>query len=200
MTFTNISLATIATALALALSPSVHAAHQNDYNEWNWSANLDSLNMDKKVADREWIDSSATVLGFAGEYFTSANSITYSIGADILFFDDQAPFSQQTNKGEKGSDASGAILFAEIGPQYKLGERGDNYVTVRGGFAAVVDANRSIANCSNCYSEDINIDGGPYGVIGVGHSFQSFSLGLQFRQYFSGDLDNSFGIKISTNF
>jgi len=37
-------------------------------------------------------------------------------------------------------------------------------------------------------------------VLGVGHSFDRFDIGLQFQQYFSGDLDNSLRLRISSSF
>jgi hypothetical protein len=59
---------------------------------------------------------------------------------------------------------------------------------------------RGISNCSNCYSEDIEIDGGIYGVLGVGQTLGSLDLSVQFQQYLSGDLDNTIRLKLSGAF
>ena len=69
-----------------------------------------------------------------------------------------------------------------------------------GGLSGIFFSERSISSCSNCYSEDIDIDGGLYGVLGVGHKLGYFDIGLQFHQYFTGDLDNGFRLKLSSSF
>jgi hypothetical protein len=74
------------------------------------------------------------------------------------------------------------------------------FFSVRGGVSGILGSERSISNCRNCYSEDIEIDGGVYGVLGIGQTLGNLDLSLQFQQYFSGDLDNTLRLKLSGAF
>jgi len=167
---------------------------------WSWGVNVDKLSIDKDVAWYNWVDNKAWLIGLSAEHFNSANDFTYTIGVDFVSYDDDASFSQYTNHGYKSSDADGMLLYIEAGNKLRFGARGDSFVNVKVGANTMIGSERGIGNCSNCYSEDINIDGGLYGVVGVGHSFNSFDVSLNFKQYFSGDLDNSIGLKFATTF
>lgn len=201
MKFTAASTLLSTAILTATFSPLTLAAkEQPEYTGWSWSANVDSLNITKDAASREYIDPNAVVFGFAAEHYTSANEFTYAIGLNFISYDDQYGFSQQTNYGTKKSDASAMMAYVEAGPRYKFGVNGMNFLSIKGGISGIFSSQRGISYCSNCYSEDINVDGGFYGAIGVGHSFDSFDLSLNFHQYFTGDLDNSIGIKLSSSF
>lgn len=188
--------------LALLCSPLLaNAAEQpRDFSGWSWSAHIANLNMDSKVAEEQGVNDSIFVLGGAAERYSSSSDFTFSLGVDILLFDDKAGFSNQTTDGEKSSSASGGMLFAEYGPRIQFGESNQYFFDARAGYNVLLSASRSISYCDGCDSEDIEFDGGAYGVLGLGHSFSSFDLGLQYQQYFSGDLDNSVRLKISTSF
>lgn len=176
------------------------APKEQAYSGWSWSAHVGNLNIDSKVADAQGIDTSAWVIGAAAERYSSDSILTFVIGVDLIGYGDNYSFSQDTNKGEKSSDASGAIVYAEFGPRMTFGKDNSNYFIAHGGVSGVFASERGISYCDGCYSESIDVKGGFYGVLGVGHTFNSFDLGLQFQQYLSGDLDNSLRLRISTSF
>lgn len=167
---------------------------------WSWSGHVANLNIDAKAADDQYIDSSAVVFGFAAERYASDSIYTFTAGVDFVSYDDKGSFSQNTTGGVKDSDASAILVYVEYGPRFALGADKANYVTAHAGFSGIFASSRGIGYCSNCYSEDINLDGGAYGSLGIGHSFTSFDIGLQFQQYFTGDLDNSLRLRFSSKF
>lgn len=172
---------------------------------WSWSGHVDHVNLDAEAANSAHIADSAVALGFAGEYYSDQSEMTLSLGMSALLYNDNDEFSQYVRDswgyyGTSESEASALMLFAEYGPKYRLGADHLGFAVVRIGASGILGSERSIPNCSNCYSEDIDIEGGVYGVIGVGRTLGSFDLGLQFQQYFSGDIDNSIRLKISGSF
>lgn len=193
---TTLSLAALLGAPAIASA----APQEQAYSGWSWSAHVGNLNIDSDVAKAQGIDDSAWVLGAAAERFSSDSNLTFLIGVDLIGYSDNYSFSQDTNKGEKSSDASAAMVYAEFGPKIHFGKGDSNYFIAHAGISGIFSSERGIGYCSDCYSEKIDVKGGAYGVLGVGHSFSSFDVGLQFQQYFKGDLDNSLRFNISTTF
>jgi hypothetical protein len=194
-------------ALAVVFLLSASWGAQADTNStqgtsgWNWSAHIANLNIDSKVAQQQYISDSAFVFGGAAERYTDTSDFTLTLGFDFISYDDKGDFSQNTNKGTKSSDASAMMIFAEFGPKIYFAEDELNYFVAHAGISGIFGSERSIGYCSNCYSEDIDVSGGLYGVLGIGHSFtSSFDLSLQYQQYFSGDLDNSLRLKMTFDF
>ena len=185
----------LATPLMAAPAPKNPA-----YSGWSWSAHAGNLNIDSKTAEAQRIDDSAWVIGAAAERYSSDSSLTFVLGVDFVGYGDNYSFSQDTNRGEKSSDASAVMAYAEFGPKVPFGKDNLNYFVAHAGVSGFLSSERGIGYCTDCYSEDIAVDGGFYGVLGVGHSFDRFDIGLQFQQYFSGDLDNSLRLRISSSF
>lgn len=196
----NLTTTLIAIALFTCSFGALAAKQPVDDGGWSWSGNIDSMHINKDKAAREYIGDTAVVFGLAAEHYSSSNEFTYALGVNFIAYDDQAGFSQSTNKGRKSSDASGILLYVEAGPRYHFGADGMNFVVVKGGLSTMVSSDRGIGYCTNCYSEKIDVNGGAYGVLGVGHTFNSFDVALNFQQYFSGDIDNSLSIKLSSSF
>lgn len=176
-----------------------------EYTGWSWSGHVDHINIDKQAAAEQWIENTATAVGGSAEYYSSKTENTLVLGASFLFYRDNAEFAQYVEDywGDvdySESDANAFMLFAEYGPKYRFGQDNMTFVTVRGGVSGILGSERSISGCRNCYSEDIDIEGGVYGVLGIGQTLGSLDLSLQFQQYFSGDLDNSIRFKISGAF
>lgn len=172
---------------------------------WSWSAHVDHINIDDDAAAEQGVEDYFTAIGGAAEYYTSESDMTLSIGLSIMLYEDNAEFSQYVedwwgDEYYESSDATGGQAFIEYGPKYKFGANDSSFFVVRGGLSGIFFSERSISSCSNCYSEDIDIDGGLYGVLGVGHKLGYFDIGLQFHQYFTGDLDNGFRLKLSSSF
>lgn len=198
-----------AATLTLGLSTVINAkANQDnrDYTGWSWSGHVDHITVDKEAAAAQFVEKNATAVGGAAEYYSSNSDNTLSLGISLLFYRDNAAFGQYVEDywGDdvdyEESDANAFMLFAEYGPKYRFGQDKMSFVTLRGGISGILASERGINNCSDCYSEDIDIDGGVYGVIGIGQTLGRLDVGLQFQQYFSGDLDNSLRLKISGAF
>jgi hypothetical protein len=199
ISYKTLSLFALGTLLASPLM-AAPAPKEQAYSGWSWSAHLGSMNIDSKVAEAQGINSSAWVFGAAAERYSSDSILTFVIGLDLISYDDYAEFRQNTTGGRKKSNASGGLGYIEFGPKVDFGKNNDNYFVAHAGLSAMFSSSRSIDYCSDCYSESIDVNGGFYGVLGVGHTFNNFDLGLQFQQYFSGDLDNSLRVRISTSF
>lgn len=186
-------------------APSNNNPNNADYTGWSWSGHVDHVTIDAQAAAEQWIEDSATAIGGAAEYYSSKTENTLVLGASILLYRDNAEFAQYVEDywGDVDyteSDATAFMLFAEYGPKYRFGQDNMSFFSVRGGVSGILASERSISNCRNCYSEDIEIDGGVYGVLGIGQTLGSLDLSLQFQQYLSGDLDNTIRLKLSGAF
>lgn len=197
-------------SISLLASTAFAAAANNnpnnaDYTGWSWSGHVDHVTIDSQAAAEQWIKDSATAIGGAAEYYSSTSENTLVLGASLLFYRDNAEFAQYVEDywGDVDyteSDANALMLFAEYGPKYRFGQDNMSFFSVRGGVSGILGSERSISNCRNCYSEDIEIDGGVYGLVGIGQTLGRLDLSLQFQQYFSGDLDNTIRLKLSGAF
>lgn len=197
--------ASLLAATSFAAAPYNNNPNNADYTGWSWSGHVDHVTIDSEAAAGQWIEDSATAIGGAAEYYSSKSENTLVLGASVLLYRDNAEFAQYVEDywGDVDyteSDATAFMLFAEYGPKYRFGQDNMSFFTVRGGVSGILASERGISNCSNCYSEDIEIDGGVYGVLGIGQTLGSLDLSLQFQQYFSGDLDNSIRLKLSGAF
>jgi hypothetical protein len=197
--------ASLFTAGAFAAVPSNNNPNNSDYTGWSWSGHVDHITIDSQAAAEQFIEDSATAIGGAAEYYSSKTENTLVLGMNFLFYRDNAEFAQfiEDYWGDVDyteSDATAFMLFAEYGPKYRFGQDNMSFFTVRGGVSGMLYSERAISYCSDCYSEDIDIDGGLYGVLGIGQTLGSLDISLQFQQYFTGDLDNSLRLKISGAF
>jgi len=197
--------AALISPLTQAATPGNQPGNTTSYGNWSWSGHVDHVTIDSEAAAEAFIEDSATELGVAAEYYTNTSENTLSLGLNLLFYRDNAAFHQYVedywgDESYSESDATAVMLFAEYGPKYRFGQDNMSFVVVRGGISGIFASERGISNCSNCYSEDIDIDGGAYGVLGIGHTLGGIDLSLQFQQYFSGDLDNALRLKISGAF
>lgn len=189
----------------LLILPSAYAQQQAEQpGSWGWSGHMDHMTFDDEQAWDQGIDKNAFALGFAAEYATASDNIL-SLGMSFIFYNDNDEFAQyvEDNWGDvdyEESSASAISVFAEYGPRYRFGADNLSFFTVRGGVSGVFLSERSIDYCSNCYSEDIDIDGGFYGVLGIGRSTSHVDFSLQFQPYFTGDIDNVLRFKVSGMF
>jgi hypothetical protein len=199
------SLFTVGLLASTAFAAPNNNPNNADYTGWSWSGHVDHVTIDSQAADEQWIKDTATAVGGSAEYYSSKTENTLVLGASILFYSDKAEFAQYVEDywGDvdySDSDANAFMLFAEYGPKYRFGRDNMTFFSVRGGVSGILGSERSISNCRNCYSEDIEIDGGVYGVLGIGQTLGNLDLSLQFQQYFSGDLDNTLRLKLSGAF
>lgn len=174
---------------------------------WGFSGTLSTVAIDSDAALQQGVDDSALQLGLFADYYRSQWKSTF--GIELLQYDDNQEFSQSVvgtglfNDGDRSresSDATAVVLSAATGYQWRFGAEQNSAVSLQGGFGAVLASDRSIANCSNCRSEDIEIDGGVFIKAAWDYSFESVSFGLYAQQYVSGDLGSVFGVTLGTAF
>lgn len=192
--------------LALPLLTTTLSYAQEDAAEhtvtpaWEWSVSLGSMNIDSESAANEAIgDSTDFVLGFSADYSTQ-RWIT-SIGLDWVSYDDKAGFSQRTEnqfgrEDDSSSDATGLLFYGAFGPQWRFGQEQKTSVFLQAGLSTMFSSERSIDYCTDCYSEDIDIEGGVFARAGFMQKVgNTMALGLNFTQYLrSDDLENGFNI------
>lgn len=175
--------------------------HQDYSDGWSFGLNFDRLSLNQDAANRDDIQlqREADVLGISAEYFTSDSDMTYAVGLNYIAYGDNNPFFYEHRSGYyEQSDAHAFMVYGEAGPKFRLGRDGMTFVNVKMGVSSIFGSERSI-EC-DCVSEELNLDGGLYGVLGLGHSFGWLDVAVNFQQYFTGDFDNSLGLKFSTTF
>lgn len=176
-------------------------------NTWAFSVAINQTNFDNRVT-YFGIDDSAFGMSFDIDYISN-NWIT-TLSTEYLSYDDNAEFSQTVvgqgfiNNGDlsdESSDASGLLVGIAIGKLFFFGESNDITVIGQVGINAMLYSERSIAFCDNCYSEDIDIDGGAFIKAGVVKDINQFSFGLHTKFYLSGDqLNSTFGISVGSTY
>lgn len=191
-------------ALGAKLAIADEASPAETAGKWEFSLGLASVAIDSEVAQQNAIDDSAIAIGLTADY--DYGKYLATIGFDLIGYDDNAGFRQRTTGGFGGdqnssSDASGMLLSVAGGPKWHVGKEAKTMLYVQGGYALMIGSERSIANCSNCYSEDIEVDGGVFAKAGVLQNVGKVGLGLFVTQFLTGDgIDGSFGLSISTNY
>ncbi len=171
------------------------------YDGWSFGLNFDRLSLDADAAKRDDIQlqKEADVFGISAEYFTSDSDMTYAVGLNYISYGDNNPFFYEHRNGYyEQSDAHAFMVYGEAGPKFRIGGDGMTFVNVKMGVSSIFGSERSI-DC-DCVSEELSLDGGLYGSLGLGHSFGWLDVSVNFQQYFTGDLDNSLGLKFSTSF
>lgn len=202
----------VALSLLLASAGSIAQEEPNQEETYNrqgdsqWSINIESVAIDSQAAREAFIDSKAFAMNFEWEYFNTHNLVT-SIGLGFIQYDDNAGFSQETenvwsgDRQNSSSDASAMPIYVEFGHKSSHGAQDNFFLSAEAGFAIITGSERSIPNCSNCSSFDIDISGGLYGNFAAGViASDVFSLGLHYKHYFSGDLKSAVGMDFIFHF
>lgn len=163
---------------------------------------LESVAINEDIAAREGVDDTAVGLGLEVNYIPEDSWFEGTLGFGLIAYDDKQSYSVTVvgtgtfNSGDvstASSDATGLMGFVEFGPKYALVE---DSITAYAKFGVSgLSSDRSIANCSNCPEENINIDGGPYLQLGIGFLFETWELMIKYNSY-TGDegLDNNIRI------
>ncbi|HEX7026213.1 MAG TPA: hypothetical protein VF268_03160 [Gammaproteobacteria bacterium] len=178
--------------------------------DWSFGGYVESMSLNPRVAAREGVDDTAWALGFNADYF-SDNLMSASLGSALVMYDDNREFRQQVeviggfDDGDvrtASSDASAILIYADLGPRLTFGVNESAYFSAKAGFSTFFASERSIGSCSDCYSEDIDIDGGMYVKAALGRSFERVSIGFVYSQYLDDDKGVSDGIQflIATGF
>ncbi|GLR70541.1 hypothetical protein [Agaribacter marinus] len=207
--FGIISVALAALSFNLCAQETEKSVEEIDaYGYWDYGLRLGITSIDDLTARSEGIDESAYIVGLDVDY-TKSNWVT-TFTLDILVYDDNAKFSQEVegtglfNDGERSrasSSATGGFISIGTGYQWIADEGGTIALRAQGGFGAVVYSERSISNCSNCRSEDIDVDGGAFVKLSADKDFGTVTVGIFAQQFLGGDgLDNIYGLRFSSGF
>jgi hypothetical protein len=164
-----------------------------------WSFSIGNTSFDSQTALEEGIDDSAFSFDFA--YTGYKENFIYAVGMSGMLLSDNESFSQGVTGGFGGgystasSSANAFGFFGEVGYSHVL-ESGNVSFDLLGGLE-VIWSERSIANCSNCYSEDIDLDSGLYLKPRVTfYKDSGFAFSIAYQKYLSADLEGG----ISLNF
>ena len=142
---------------------------------------------------REGVEEKAKSFGMYAAYRTD-NIIEIGMGLSFISFDDKEGFSQAVegvglfNDGDvstESSSADGGMIYLDIGPQFDVLDDKVSLSTKLG--ASYINASRSISNCSDCASEDIDIESGAYFLANAGYNFSWGTVGLGYTSYFSDE-------------
>lgn len=180
----------------LMLALNIPAAHA----DWSIGGYLESLSLDTEKASEEGIEDSANVFGFVAN--DQQGLLMVSMGLGIIVYKDNEEFKQAVQYfnddiDTESSDATGLLLHFDVGPRFQLGQSRASYFALKGGIGKVAASERSISNCSNCYSEDINIDGGPYVQAALGVGSDNLGVALQFSKYTNEEKGLSSGLRVA---
>lgn len=171
--------------------------------KWLFNFTYENVSINQDVADDEFIDSSAGAFNLDGEYFFN-DEISSALGIGFIRYDDNNSFKQATesvyggDRETSSSSATGIPLYVDVGYTRFSDTALPIYMTVRGGYAFMLASERSIGSCTDCHSEDIDVNTGAFGLVGFGVNLHRyFSLGLYYKNYLSGDVEDAVGLKLS---
>ena len=175
---------------------------------WEYGGRLSGVSIDEDTAREQGIEDSAYLLGLHADYVE--NGWVTSLGLDVIIYDDNEEFTQTVegtgfyNDGDisvESSDANAAMASVAVGYQWRFGEDQQTALRAQIGYAGVFSSERRITNCSDCFSEDIDVDGGGFISVNVEREMGAVSVGLYAQQFLGGDgVSSIFGIRISSGF
>jgi len=175
--------------------------------QWEWSMTAFNTSFDDSVL-AEGIETSA--LGFGVDVDYIQNNWITTMSAEYMSYKDNDSFSEYvvgdgwSNKGDvstEGSDAAGLLIGVATGYMHFLGEDNDVAVIGQVGMNFMAYSERSILLCEDCYSEDIDMDGGLFLKAGIVKDTGSFNLGIYAKTYLSGDsMGTTFGISVGSSY
>jgi hypothetical protein len=188
----------------IGIAQEITPANEIDLNKkWFFNASVETVSIDEEIAALEGIEPDAISINLDGEYYFN-DSVSASVGLGFLQYDDNEEFSQLTQSvygGDVDSSSSTALgipLLFDVGYTRFYGNSIPTYATLRGGLTYMLESERSISNCDDCRSDNIEVDGGLHVAAGFGFNlFSSFTLGFYYKNYLSGDLEDAVGLKLA---
>lgn len=169
-------------------------------NNWGFSLQLGQLNLDPVAAKYESLNDTATLLSLDAERSWNDYNLSIATGFDIQVYRDKAGFRQNTTMGMQSSSASGGSFHVQGGPQMRIGDNDAIRAFLHAGYNQVLSNNRSIGNCTNCYSEKIRLESGNYLATGIGYKINNLTWGVQYVKYASGDFKDSIALRMTGSF
>ncbi len=195
------------TLLFATITASANSRGNGAYGSWQANGTISTINIDSDRALQEGVEDSALQIGFYADYLQ--NSWVSTIGASFIIYQDDREFEQTVigkglyNDGDiyiESSDANAMLIHLATGYRWTFGEAQKLDFITQGGFSFSALSERSIDYCSNCYSEDIELDGGAFIKARLSHSSESVRFGLMVQQFISGDFDTVIGFEIGSSF
>ncbi|MCO7226911.1 hypothetical protein [Pleionea sp. CnH1-48] len=128
-----------------------------------WGISAGTINFNPALAAREGVDESAVHLDFV--WHQQEDSFVYGGGITGILYSDNESFSVDVIDGfgdhrRASSSASGFGLFGEIGYSFNWKPKSVHLGAMIG--VEKIWSERGISNCTDCPSENINIDSGFY--------------------------------------
>lgn len=177
-------------------SNQINVVNLEEINDYTHSVyiSLGEVNFDSEIANLERVKDSATYLklGYEGKN----NQLIYGGGLSGFFYSDRNRFNQLTEDpfgdiSRQSSSAEAFNLYFEGGYSYQFSHYWSFDMLF--GHELVLSSERSISNCSNCFSEDIDIDSGLYFIprIKLLPNDSNLIWSLSYQYYLSGDVENA---------
>jgi len=120
----------------------------------------------------------------------------------IVGMSDEAPFSQETNQGERSSGVAAGMASLAVG--LRTPPVGARNMAVSAGVnagASWLDVNRTITQCIDCHGEDVQIRAGEFVEPGVHLSWGRGGISARYRMYGSGsDVQDAMMIGLTGTF
>lgn len=153
-----------------------------------------SLNLNPVKAYEQGVGDTAWYLKGAFSVETRDN-LLFSLGLSGYFYEDYEYFYHEMedhwgDRWVETSDASSFNLFGEIG--YRLDIDSHLSIDLVAGYEKILASDRSISDCYDCYSEDIDFASGAYVSPRINYvSDSGLLLGLSYQSYASEDLESA---------
>lgn len=187
----------------LLITSELRAEDQNidQKSRYEISGFTGAIYIDEKLALEEGIDDVGYLIGAS---FTGYKSfLRYSAGIAFIILGDNDRFTQTTESvfGSSVSDEDSSIdagtIYLELGSQYSFGAAKKANVGLMFGYS-YFDIDRTISNCRDCYSENIDLNSSTYFRPFITYQLtDKMILGLDYASYLR---DQSFDDSISARF
>jgi len=186
------------------LSTAAHGGHDTFPSKgktWHTSISLGGFTVDPSLFS-EGVGERGFGLDVSAGYRFNPHFIGV-LGMGIANFEDQDSFSQQVtgqfggSVSSRSSDVTAFPLFAEAQYESAMSIVENLHYRLGAGYTVLALAERSISNCIDCASDEVNINGGAYlaGSL-LMRNFGNIDFGVALKQYVSGDLKNALSIWI----
>jgi len=178
---------------------SYQASQPENKSKRSFYLTYNSTSLSTGVTEAQGLDDDAGMLEL-GVSLTAVTGFGVSMGIGFLNLEDNESFSSVV-VDDSGfvkvaeSEADAIPINAEFFYENPMSNNQRWQYRVGAGYTAITNANREITQCNNCFAQDLEIDGGRY--ISASVAWRTFlkpkssRIGLSYRQYLSGDLENS---------
>ncbi|WP_111978982.1 porin family protein [Algibacillus agarilyticus] len=163
---------------------------------------LGSVSLDAKAAYIGEVKDSATYWRLGWENHT--DSFIWGTGLSGYLYSDKAGFTVRTEGafgGESDSDSSATAFNGYIEGGYKYAVNDVFSVALLAGYELVLTSDRSVGYCSDCPSEDIDMDAGVY--LQPRATFQfgnDWYASLDYNAYMSGDVESAVMLSVGAQY